>query len=179
MSVIVLTGPKHCGKTTAGKNLASLLSCDFIDIDEEITQKTGKTPRELYKENPAVFQKAEAEALTALAGIDGANKRIIAAGGGIIDNPNAITRLSLLKDSGVKIVYLNISAAVAWERIAAGELPPFLQTGNPQETHQTLHERRSVAYRQFADIVINVDGKTPSAIAAEIAAKTTTPPRIN
>ncbi|MDR2964426.1 MAG: shikimate kinase [Treponema sp.] len=171
MDKIILTGPKHCGKSTAGELLASIISGSFIDLDTEITQKTGKTPRELYKENPAVFQKAEAEALTSLAGVDCDRKRIIATGGGIIDNPDAVTHLSLLKNSGVKIVYLNISAAAAWERITAGskELPPFLQTNTPQETHHALHERRATAYLKFADIVIDVEGKTPSAIASEIA----------
>ena len=172
MDNIILTGPKHCGKTTAGKALASLISGSFIDIDEEITQRTGSSPRELYKESPAVFQKAEAETITALAGVSNAGKRVIAAGGGIIDNPEAGVLLASLKNSGSKIVYLDLSAAAAWERINAGskELPPFLQTDNPQETHRILHDRRAAAYRQIADIVIDAEGKTPYIIAEEIAA---------
>lgn len=63
MSNIILLGPKHCGKTSVGKALATLLSCDFIDLDEEITRQTGKTPRELYKEGVEIFQKAEVDSL--------------------------------------------------------------------------------------------------------------------
>jgi len=170
MGYIFLTGPKHCGKTSIGKNLASFLSCVFIDIDEDITKKTGKTPRELYKENPALFQKAEAEALAAFVNAGGTGKRVVATGGGIIDNPEAVTLLALLKNTDAKIVYLNISAAAAWKRINAGELPPFLQTDNPQETHRLLHDRRAAAYLEFADIIIDVEGKTPYIIAEEIAA---------
>jgi len=169
---IILTGPKHCGKTTAGKALASLISGSFIDLDEKITQNTGKTPRELYKESPVVFQKAEAEALSAIIETYGKKKRVITMGGGIIDNPEAIALLSLFKKSGAEIVYLDISAAAAWERISNKELPPFLQTDNPQETHRVLHKRRASAYRKLADIVVNAERKSPQNIAEVIAEET-------
>jgi shikimate kinase len=169
MEDIILTGPKHSGKTSAGKALALLCSCSFIDIDELILQRTGKSPRQLFNESAAVFQKAETEAMEAVvsAGTDAVQgRRIIAAGGGIIDNPDAV---SVLKKSGATVVYLNISAAAAWRRIfAKGELPPFLKTENPQETHRSLHERRAAAYLQLANIVIEAEGKTSKEIAAEI-----------
>jgi len=175
MKDVILTGPKHSGKTSDGKALALLCSCDFIDIDEFIAQRTGKSPRQLFNEGQAVFQKAEAEALAALVGSGGADSggadngakpRVIAAGGGIIDNEEA---LSVLKKSGAVIVYLDIPAEIAWERIAAeGELPPFLKTENPKETHRILHERRAEAYLQIAEIVIKAEGKSPQEVADEI-----------
>jgi shikimate kinase len=184
MKDIILTGPKHSGKTSAGKALASLCSCDFIDIDELILQRTGKSPRQLFSEDSAIFRKAEAEALVALTGSDGgensgggadnaggangakAKWRVIAAGGGIIDNSEA---LSVLKKSSAVTVYLDISAESAWDRIAAGgELPPFLKTENPMETHRALHERRAAAYLQIANIVVEAAGKSPQEIAADI-----------
>ncbi|MCL2185313.1 MAG: shikimate kinase [Treponema sp.] len=161
MNKIILTGPKHSGKTSAGKALASLFSCDFIDLDDLITKKTGKTPRQLFIEGQSVFQKAEAEAASTL--MTQNRFFIIAAGGGIIDNSEAI---AAIKNSGTTMIYLNISANLAWSRIAAGgELPPFLQTENPQETHRALHERRAAGYVQIADIIIDVDGKSPEQIA--------------
>jgi len=169
MEDIILTGPKHSGKTSAGKELASLCSCSFIDIDEQIMQMTGKSPRQLFNEGAVVFQKAETEAIEAVvsAGTDAEQgRRIIAAGGGIIDNPDAA---AILKKPGATVVYLIISAAAAWQRISAkGELPPFLKTENPQETHRSLHERRAAAYLQLANIVIEAEGKTSNEIAAEI-----------
>jgi len=175
MKSIFLTGPKHSGKTSAGKALALLCSCEFIDLDELIFQRTGKSPRQLFSESPATFQKAEAEAMAALAEVDnaatdsaGQGRRVIAAGGGIIDNTEAVT---VLRKTDATAVYLNISAATAWRRIANsadGELPPFLRTENPKETHRSLHERRAAAYQQFADIVIEAEGKTSKEIAGEI-----------
>jgi len=168
MNSIILTGPKHSGKTNTGKTLASLCSCDFIDLDELITQKTGKTPRQLFTEDPLLFKQAEADAVKVLTNKDcsrGPCLCIIATGGGIIDNPEAIVELKKL---GV-VVYLCISADAAWSRIASsGELPPFLQTENPQDSHRILHERRAAAYLLIADAVIETEGKTPEEIAVEI-----------
>jgi shikimate kinase len=163
---VFITGPKHSGKTSAGKILAALCSCDFFDLDDIITNQTGKSPRELYRESPDAFQKAESFALAGFAGSQ-SGKRVIATGGGIIDNQEAI---ALLNKSGALIAYLSVSADSAWERIArSGELPPFLQTDNPRETHRALHERRAAAYRLMAKIVIQADGKTPEEIADEVA----------
>jgi len=170
MRFIVLVGPKHSGKTSAGKALASLLSCGFVDLDDFIAQRSGKSPRALYGEGPEVFRKAEAEALAALlesATAGAASSLVIASGGGIIDNPDA---LSLMSRYQTVSVFLDVPAAVAWKRIkAAGELPPFLKTDNPAETHRTLHERRAAAYRQLAALVINADGKSSREIAGEIS----------
>jgi shikimate kinase len=170
MRTIVLTGPKHCGKTSAGKALAALLTCDFFDLDGLIAQQTGKSPRELYRESPETFQKAETCALKTLALVEPSNvpqsMKVIAAGGGIIDNPEA---MALLEASGALTAYLSVSTDCAWERISRKkELPPFLQTDNPRETHRVLHERRGAAYRAAAQIVIEASGKTPEEIASEI-----------
>jgi shikimate kinase len=166
MGTVFLTGPKHSGKTNAGKALATLCSGEFLDLDDYITKKNGKSPRQLYRESPDTFQKAETEALAELIASQSGRQRVIAAGGGIIDHPSAV---ALLRKSGALMVTLNISAASAWERIAnSGELPLFLQTDNPRETHRVLHERRTAAYQLFAAIVVHVEGKTSEEIAAEI-----------
>jgi len=175
MKSIILTGPKASGKTSAGKSLAPLYKCRFIDLDELIFQRTGKTPRQLYIDGSAVFQNAEADAVQSLASADSADAgkepiQIVSAGGGIIDNPEAA---ATLKKLDAVIVYLSISADSAWNRINAsvtktGELPPFLQTDNPRETHRILHERRAAAYLQAADLSVDAEGKTPDEIASEI-----------
>jgi shikimate kinase len=165
VETVFITGPKHSGKTSAGKILAVLYPCDFFDLDDIITKQAGKSPRELYRESPDAFQKAETQSLAGLASSQ-SGKRVIATGGGIIDNPAAV---ALLKEQSALIAYLDISADSAWERIAcSGELPPFLQTDNPRETHRALHDRRAAAYQLLAKIVIQADGKTPEEIADEI-----------
>jgi shikimate kinase len=187
MWFIVLLGPKHSGKTCAGMALASLLSCDFIDLDDYIARRSGKSPRTLYFEGPEIFRKAEAGALAAIfeseamipctrempstpSAIEIYRNVIIASGGGIVDNPEAL--ILLQKNTNVIAVFLDVSAQTAWERICkAGELPPFLKTEKPEETHRLLHERRAAAYRQIVTLAINAEGKSPGEIAKEIKGK--------
>ena len=183
MQIIVLAGPKHCGKTAAARALAGLVNIPCIDLDAEIERRTGTTVRQLYAEGPDTFRTAEAAALNAvLEGEGGAVPPIaadtgslpcavIAAGGGLIDNGAAMAALT--GKPAILLVFLELDAATAWQRIAqnaaaTGSLPPFLQTGNPQETHRLLHERRNAAYKKAAHLTIPAAGKTPEQIAHEI-----------
>jgi shikimate kinase len=175
MGIIILTGPKHAGKTSAGRALATLVSGVFTDLDGYIEERTGKSPRTLYQEGCGRFRKAEAEALENLLAESGraGEPRVIAAGGGLIDNPGA---LALLERAGAAaLVYLEVSAETAWDRIAGAAetagLPPFLNTANPRKTHRTLHRRRAAAYRRRAAFSLPAEGKSPEEIAAEIAGR--------
>jgi shikimate kinase len=179
--IIVLTGPKHSGKTTVGCALARLLATGFVDLDALVEARTGKSPRTLYREAPAVFREAEAGALRFLAGAsrgvppedcgggDETAPPVVAAGGGIVDNRDALT---ILGGPEFRVLYLEVSAETAWERIRGeaertGELPPFLNTADPRETHRRLHETRAAACRALAEITVRGEGKSPEDIAGE------------
>jgi shikimate kinase len=175
--ILLITGPKHSGKTSAGRVLAELLGAGFTDLDELIAQQIGESPRTLYKEGPEVFRQAEARALSSLLPENGGGRPLVAAaGGGLIDNPGALELLRQRGPSGTAAVTvcLEVAAETAWERIEAaaretGELPPFLDTGNPRETHAALHTRRGAAYREWAALTISAEGKTAEDIGREIA----------
>ncbi|MDR1287743.1 MAG: shikimate kinase [Treponema sp.] len=172
MGIILLVGPKHSGKTSAGRALAGVCAGGFADLDEIIEERSGKSPRALYREGSGVFRKAEAEALKALLERGMADGKILAAaaGGGLIDNGEALALLE--KQSGVTVVYLDVSAETAWKRIClsaeTGGLPPFLDTANPEETHRLLHTGRAAAYRKFAGLIVNAENKSPEDIASGI-----------
>jgi shikimate kinase len=194
--IVVLLGPKHAGKTSAGRVLASLRGGVFIDLDVLVEEQTGSSPRELYRKGPDLFRKAEAAALAAALsapaaladvpaatlvdvpaavlavtppsdGRGGVSGRIIAAGGGIIDNPPAV---DLLRASGAALVYLEVSAETAWERIRqSGGLPAFLlDAADPKTAHRELHLRRGARYRAIACITVAADRGSPGAVGGEI-----------
>ncbi|MDR2517403.1 MAG: shikimate kinase [Spirochaetaceae bacterium] len=169
--LIILTGPKHAGKSTAGTLLARRLAGTFTDLDGAMEAETGKTPRALYREGIQIFHAAEARALAAIMDrAQGTEKDgVVAAGGGVCDNPAA---MALLEKGAVFIVYLAVSPETAWERIKKSAekdgLPPFLDTENPEAVHRALHERRSKAYRCRAALTVEAGGKSPDDIAAEI-----------
>jgi shikimate kinase len=169
--IISLVGPKHSGKSSVGKELALSLSANFLDLDFCIEEQSGKSPRTLYKEGADIFRKAEFDTLLAILESSAKNASLIvlAAGGGIVDNAEAA---ALLKEKSL-VINLEVSAKTAWKRIAetsrvSGELPPFLQTSNPEETHRELHERRSKAYKELAAITVKADSLNIETIVSEI-----------
>jgi shikimate kinase len=167
--LVILTGPKHAGKTSAGQALARLRRGKFIDLDELVETQTGKSPRALYNESPERFREAEARGLETIVSESESDSEIIAAaGGGLIDNPAA---LKALENRPVVLAYLDVSPETAWNRIAGqgNPLPPFLDTQNPRETHEKIHRRRGADYKALAHIVVQGDGKPPIEIAQEIA----------
>jgi shikimate kinase len=185
--IIIIIGPKHSGKTTCAKALEKTLGWEAVDLDELIMLKNGKSPRELFIESPESFKEAEAFALASLlkpeetecppaaSPVKRQSSFIIATGGGLIENSQAMALLSAAASSTRKIitVYLEISAESAWQRItetaAGGKLPPFLNKENPKESHFALHQRRAEACKAAADIIVSSENKNPEDIAMEIA----------
>jgi len=196
--LVIIMGPKHSGKTSAGKALARLVEGAFTDLDDLVEQRSGKSPRQLYKEGPECFRHAEAEALRSLleapdAGAPPDTPPLIAAtGGGIADNGEALALLAAARRAAqgaaqgaaqrpaamppaaqpIFTVYIDLPVESAWLRIRAaadetGELPPFLNTPDPRETHRQLHERRAKIYRELADFTVAA-GNTPEETAARI-----------
>ncbi|MDR1374268.1 MAG: shikimate kinase [Treponema sp.] len=168
-SIVVLIGPKHVGKTSAGRVLASLRGDAFIDLDVLLEEQTGSSPRELYRRGPDIFRRAETDALARALTPDfkaGVSSRVIAAGGGIIDNPPA---LDLLRTSLAALVYLEIPPETAWERIRqSGGLPPFLAAADPETAHRELHLRRGALYQKIAHITAAADRGSPDVMGREI-----------
>ena len=175
---ILITGSKHSGKTLCAKALGKIMNVDAVDLDDIVKKYSGKTPRVLFEESAEIFRMAEKQALSSIiqpaeSDLDFFGRqslRIIAAGGGLIDNADA---MALLHDHPeIIIVYLDVSAETAWQRILrtadGGELPPFLNTENPKETHLALHKRRSDAYKKPAGLIIAANNKSPEEIAGEI-----------
>jgi shikimate kinase len=180
--IIALLGPKHSGKTSAGLELARRRGLPFFDLDRLIEERTGQSPRALYRAGPGLFRRAEEEALAGLLKSPAGERGVLAAGGGIIDNPRALDLLFSSGESGRVLVYLAVTAETAWRRIAGPgedrELPPFLQAESAaasREKHRFLHERRRAAYEallagpaSIPRIRVDGEGKTPAELAEEI-----------
>jgi shikimate kinase len=197
VALIVLMGPKHSGKTTTGRELARRLVLPFFDLDQLIEEHSGQSPASLFRSDAELFRREEAAALAALLSSLQKNKSsqtgvaangryagILATGGGIIDNPNAMEKLYMPLDADQKAsvhctVYLDLSAETAWQRISGGAelsgkpagLPPFLEADTPaeaKEKHRLLHERRSIVYKKIADKIVFAEDKSPLELAEEL-----------
>lgn len=181
-SILYLCGIKHSGKSTLGRRLAEDRGLAFYDADEltiaAANQNTAggatsgpggpfRSARQLYRAvGPRGFKELEATALKALIEADRATVEphsdtahpaphvVVALGGGVGDNPEA---LALISRSGY-LVYLYVDADILYERIMRRGTPAFLTTENPKEEFEELFRRRDAAYRSSSDLVVELTG---------------------
>src|SRR5215831_15611769 len=77
---IVLIGYRGSGKTTVGKRLADSLWQSFVDSDELIVKRAGKTIKEIFEqEGEPRFRDLESEVIREVAKLE---DHVIALGGG-------------------------------------------------------------------------------------------------
>lgn len=163
---IVLCGIKHCGKTTIGKSLSGIMDMDLTDSDEEIVKTDGKnrTVREIFKtEGEEKFRKLEAEVLTRLAA--DRQRRVIALGGGALNNP--FLPENIRKKLGFT-VWLDVDDQIAFDRINAEGLPPFLaEAADPAQIFAEMNRSRREVFSRCADVKVVVND-TPHRTALRI-----------
>ncbi len=150
---IYLVGMMGVGKSTVGPLLAARLGREFVDTDQEIERRTGRSVADIFdREGEAAFRRHEAEAVEAAS----SEPAVIALGGGAIVQPGALERLS---DRG-DLVYLRASAEILLERIADPSSRPLLSGLSESECTarlQALLEERRPFYER-ARFQIDADG---------------------
>lgn len=161
---IFLIGPRGCGKTTVGHELARLCGSPCIDTDSWLQSHAGKSIAEIVEEEGwESFRARETAALEAVA----ASPDVIATGGGIILAPY---NRQFMRDKGM-VIYLNAPVPVLVERLEAfpqeGQRPTL--TGKPisEEVSEVLAERDAL-YREAAHHVVDAS-RSPAEVAKNIA----------
>lgn len=160
---IVLVGFMAAGKTTVGRHLAWRLGWEFVDFDELIESRTGRTIPEIFRvQGEAAFRAMEAR-LTDEFG--GATRVVLSPGGGWITHPELLDSLG----PGTLVVWLRISPDEAVRRAMADAVHrPLLAGPDPlHKARRLLAERESLYY--LADLVVDVDARAVEDIAREIA----------
>jgi len=147
---VALIGFMGTGKTTVGKMLAEKLGRQFIELDEVIENKAGKSIPDIFKqEGEIVFRELEIEVTKDIAG---RKNVIIACGGGLILNKINVDRL---KQECI-VVYLTASLGVILKRTSndAGKRPLLAVPDRSRQIKELLKFRRPY-YRNSADIIVN------------------------
>ena len=151
------------GKSAVGRVLAERLGWDFVDFDEAIRARTGRSPAAIIREDGEVaFRAAEAE-LTAV--VAGRERVVLAPGGGWMTQPELADSLG----PGTVRVWLRVSPAEAVRRAAAdGTDRPLMgpPEGRVDRMARLLHERES-RYRT-AELDVATDDMSPERVAEEI-----------
>jgi shikimate kinase len=163
MPKAVLIGPPGAGKSSVGRQLAKILTCEILDTDQEIERQSGKKISAIFTDDgEAVFRALEKSVvLDALRNAKG----VVALGGGSILDSDVADYLS---KSSIPVAYLEVSISQAAPRVGFNKERPLL-TINPRQQWMALMEKRRPIYESLATFKIATDNRKPAEVAQEIA----------
>lgn len=149
---VVLVGMMGSGKSSAGRRLAKLLNTEFVDLDQNIEARSGRSIRDIFASGgEAEFRDLEQEELRRV--LDEPGSAVIAAGGGIVVRATARDLLARAKD----VIWLRADVDVLAERVSRGRGHRPLVDGDPRTRLGALLEEREDLYRSVATAVVEVD----------------------
>jgi len=167
---LLLTGFMATGKSTVGRRVAALAGVPFVDLDELIEEKSGRTVAQLFSERgEAGFRALERAALDEQLADPSASARVVALGGGAL-----LQRERRVEALGQAVlVTLSASPKEIVRRLESQEggraKRPLLAEGDPVARVAELLEARSAGYGE-AHATIACDGRTPDEIAQQVRA---------
>lgn len=147
---LIIIGLMGAGKTSIGKMLAEHLGYDFVDSDDKIVERAGRSIPEIFGPNnihEQEFRDLERQVIADL--MADVKPHVIGTGGGAFMNDH--TR-KLIKDKGLS-VFLKASLDVLCDRVGAGEGRPLLMQGDPRQILSDLIEKRYPVYGE-ADLTV-------------------------
>lgn len=169
MQRLFLVGYRGSGKSTVARLLAERLGWASIDSDDEVEREAGKSIAAMFAEDgEAAFRDLEEQLVALLCQRD---NTVIALGGGAVLREASRRRIA----AAGPVVYLTASATTLAARIAddmtsASRRPSLTGFTGLEEVEQVLAVREPI-YRECATVAINVDGRSPEAVADEIVAR--------
>jgi shikimate kinase len=157
MKNIVLIGMMGCGKTTVGQLLARQTGRKFLDTDEEIEAREGRSISDIFAtDGEEFFRDLEEKLCRELSAPRGL---VIACGGGL---PLRAKAIQPLRAGGVTF-WLDRDPGVTYDSLdTAGR--PLAQAG--RDAFLERYAQRAPIYRSCADHIVRAD--SPEAAAAAI-----------
>lgn len=158
---VILVGLPGAGKSTIGALVAAALDAPFVDLDEAIERRAGKSVARVFEEDgEAAFRALEAElGGAALAG----PPSVVAPGAGFF--PRDVTR-AMTPGSGL-VVYLETAPEEAAARLGGAAGRPLLAGDDTGARIAALLAVREPSYRR-ADRIVTTGGRRPDEVAADV-----------
>ena len=152
---IVLIGMPGCGKSTIGRKLAEKTGRRFVDIDELIVQREGRSIPSIFEEGgEELFRQIEIAAVESLKHETGA---VIACGGGVVTREENYYSLA---ENG-RLIFINRDIDV---------LPVDGRPISQSTPLARLYAQRLPLYRSWCDAEVENNGKTLDEVTEEIQA---------
>ena len=182
MKDISLIGFMGCGKSSVGKELASLLpECRLIDLDTYIEEKQGKNIPEIFNEyGEAAFRRMEREALEEIFSDKSRPRAILSLGGGTVTSEQCRQLIRQHTDC----FYLRATTDTLLDNLEGNsDGRPMLNPTQPVEAPSTevsserealrhriesLMQTRSPQYIATAHHIIDIDGLSFAQIAEAV-----------
>jgi len=153
---VVLVGLMGAGKTTVGRLLAERLERPLFDSDAMIEARTGRTVREIWEaDGEPAFRELETAAM--VDALDASTPSVIAAAGGVVLSER---NRRLLRDANARVVWFRAAPSVLFDRARSGVHRPLLDA-DPLGALERMAATREALYREVADLVVSVDGRSP------------------
>ena len=159
--LIALTGFMGSGKTSVGRLVADALGCPFLDLDEIIVKKAGRSIPEIFKaDGEKGFRRLEKDALEKTVAKYAENTAVLALGGGTVTVPGAV---KLLQEKTL-CIYLQADIDTLIGRLQ-GQME-----GRPLADDNMAGRlaQREPLYQEAAHVTIDTTGLAPEEITDEI-----------
>ena len=147
---LALVGFMGAGKSSVGQLAAAQLRFRFVDTDELIGARAGKTiPAIFAEEGEPQFREYERAVVDEFQTF---HRTVIATGGGLItigENLNSLKTHAL-------VICLWASPETIWERVKSQTHRPLLRTPDPLTKIRQLLAEREPFYRR-ADVLVNTE----------------------
>jgi len=158
---VVLVGPPGSGKTTVGRALASLLGVELRDTDQAIEVQQERSISDIFLDEgePRFRELERAEVASSLVSHAG----VLSVGGGAVMDPSTASALARHP-----VVFLDVGIADAARRVGFNHSRPLLAV-NPRAQWIRLMAMRRPTYERVATFTVLTTGRSPQAIAAEVA----------
>lgn len=163
--IVVLVGMMGAGKTTVGRSVASRLGIDFVDTDDLVETRAGKSVRDIFASHgEAAFRTLESQVL-AESLKSPVDVVVAAAGGTVLSESNR----AALREHADVVVWLDADVSALGERASRGAHRPLLD-GDVEDRLMALDGERRVLYQSVADVRLDTTGKGIDEVVQEVVA---------
>jgi shikimate kinase len=153
-----IIGFKNSGKTTLGRKLADRLNLEFLDLDEYIEKREGKSIPEIYTRlGEDGFRRLEWKALKDVAVQH--NHIVVSTGGGA---PCHCDNMALMEKYG-DVIYLNVSNELLVQRLKhAARDRPIVQGKSEAELREYIAGLRERCEHHYLRAKYVIAGDNPN-----------------
>lgn len=157
----VLIGPMGVGKSTVGRLVAQRLGVSFVDGDEAVVAREGRSISDVFvDEGEPYFREVEQEVTLGLLADESG---VLAVGGGAPMTPAVADALD-----GLPVVFLDVGIADAAKRIGFDTSRPLLAV-NPRASWVRMMNERRTTYERLSRWQVDTAGREAEDVADEIA----------